>query len=72
MTPKVVCFGELMLRLSPPGFERLPTSILLVALFVVGLEFLRGQAIKDFPDQTWEAGTARWQESGRSLFRRSD
>ncbi len=53
-----------------PGFERLPTSILLIVLFVVGLEFLRHQAVKDFPDQTWEAGSARWQESGRSLFRR--
>ena len=55
-----------------PGFERLPTSILLIALFVVGLEFLRSQAIRDFPNETWEAGTARWQESRRSLFRRGE
>jgi hypothetical protein len=53
-----------------PGFDRLPTSILLILLFIVGLEFLRHQAIKDFPDETWEAGSARWQASGRSLFRR--
>jgi 2-dehydro-3-deoxygluconokinase len=32
-TPKVVTFGELMLRLSPPGFERLLQSPLLVATF---------------------------------------
>ena len=30
---KVVTFGELMLRLSPPGFERLLQSPLLVATF---------------------------------------
>ena len=31
--PKVVTFGELMLRLSPPGFERLLQSPMLVATF---------------------------------------
>ena len=31
--PKVVTFGEIMLRLSPPGFERLLQSPLLVATF---------------------------------------
>ena len=33
MTAKVVTFGELMLRLSPPGFERLLQSPSLVATF---------------------------------------
>jgi 2-dehydro-3-deoxygluconokinase len=33
MTAKVVTFGELMLRLSPPGFERLLQSPTLVATF---------------------------------------
>ena len=33
MTQKVVTFGELMLRLSPPGFERLFQSPLLSATF---------------------------------------
>ncbi len=33
MTPKVVCFGEIMLRLSPPGFERLLQSPVLQATF---------------------------------------
>jgi 2-dehydro-3-deoxygluconokinase len=33
MTPRVVCFGELMLRLSPPGFERLLQSPALSATF---------------------------------------
>src|SRR5687767_6280001 len=33
MTPRVVTFGEIMLRLSPPGFERLLQSPSLVATF---------------------------------------
>jgi 2-dehydro-3-deoxygluconokinase len=33
MMPKVVTFGEIMLRLSPPGFERLLQSPALVATF---------------------------------------
>src|SRR6188508_2496050 len=33
MTAKVVTFGELMLRLSPPGFERLFQSPVLSATF---------------------------------------
>ena len=33
MTPKVVCFGEVMLRLSPPGHERFFQSPLLQATF---------------------------------------
>jgi hypothetical protein len=45
---------------------------LLIALFVAGLEFLRAQAIRDFPEQTWEAGSARWQQSGRELFKRGE
>src|SRR4029077_10818376 len=31
--PKVVTFGEIMLRLSPPGFERLLQSPMLQATF---------------------------------------
>jgi 2-dehydro-3-deoxygluconokinase len=31
--PKTVCFGEIMLRLSPPGFERLFQSPVLQATF---------------------------------------
>jgi hypothetical protein len=53
-----------------PGFERLPTSILLIVLFVVGLEFLRHQAIKDFPGETWEKGMERWREAAGSIGRR--
>ncbi|HSD25082.1 MAG TPA: hypothetical protein VLB79_12230 [Solirubrobacterales bacterium] len=51
-----------------PGFHRLPTALLLVVLVVVGTEFLRRQAIKDFPDQKWEGATERWGASLRSRF----
>jgi hypothetical protein len=53
-----------------PGFDRLPTSLVLIALFVIGLEALRAQAIRDFPEETWETGTQRWREAGGSLFGR--
>jgi len=56
-----------------PGFQRLPTALLLIALFVVGLEFLRHQAIRDFPGETWESASERWREARRSLLgRRGD
>jgi hypothetical protein len=55
-----------------PGFERLPTALLLIALFVVGLEFLRHQAIRDFPEQTWEGASERWGEAARRRLGRRD
>jgi hypothetical protein len=62
--------GLLLLLLfiwSPtPGFQRLPTALLLIALSVVGLEFLRHKAIKDFPNETWETGSQRWSAAVRS------
>jgi hypothetical protein len=53
-----------------PGFERLPTSLLLIALSIVGLEFLRNRAVKDFPGETWDGATERWGASLRSRFGR--
>lgn len=53
-----------------PGVERLPTSILIVLLFIVGLEALSHQAIRDFPGETWDTGVERWREALRSLRRR--
>lgn len=53
-----------------PGFQRLPTALLLVALSIVGLEFLRHRAITDFPNETWETGTERWSSALRSRFGR--
>jgi anti-sigma regulatory factor (Ser/Thr protein kinase) len=51
-----------------PGFQRLPTALLLIALSIVGLEFLRNRAVKDFPNQTWETATQRWSSSLNSRF----
>jgi hypothetical protein len=53
-----------------PGFQRLPTSILIILLFIVGLEFLRHQAIRDFPEENWERGIERWRDRFRSLWGR--
>ena len=53
-----------------PGFERLPTSLILIALLVAGLEALRHKAIADFPDQTWEGATERWGAAVRSWRQR--
>jgi hypothetical protein len=72
---RVIAYSALGLLLlvlfiwSPtPGFERLPTALLLIALSIVGLEFLRHRAITDFPDETWETGTERWGSALRSRF----
>ena len=52
------------------GFERLAPSLVIIALLVVGFEFLRAQTIREFPDETWERGTERWRDAGRSLLDR--
>ncbi|MGH2982637.1 MAG: hypothetical protein ACRDK5_00030 [Solirubrobacterales bacterium] len=69
---RVIAYSALLLILlllfwwSPtPGFQRLPTALLLIALSVVGLEFLRHQAIRDFPEETWEGASERWSASVR-------
>ena len=43
-----------------PGFQRLVPSIVVIVLFVVGLEGLRAQALRDFPDETTESLGERW------------
>jgi hypothetical protein len=53
-----------------PGFQRLPTALLLIALSIIGLEFLRRQAVTDFPDQKWEGTTERWSAALRARFGR--
>jgi hypothetical protein len=52
------------------GFHRLPISILIIALFVLGFEVLRAQAIREFPDETWEKSSERWRDAGQSLLGR--
>jgi hypothetical protein len=53
-----------------PGFQRLPTALLLIALSIVGFEFLRRQAIKDFPNEKWDGATERWGTAIRARFGR--
>ena len=48
-----------------PGTTRLLSSLLLVGLTVAGVEALRHQAIKDFPEETLETASARWRERFR-------
>ena len=50
-----------------PGFERLVPSILIILLLVAGLEALRYQAIRDFPDETWDVGMDRWRRRLSSI-----
>jgi hypothetical protein len=45
-----------------PGTARLLSSLLLVALAVAGMEALRHQAVKDYPNETMETATGRWRE----------
>ena len=74
---RVVAYSTLFILLvllfwwaPTPGFHRLPTALLLVILLVVGMEFLRRQAIRDFPDQKWEGATERWGAALRARFER--
>jgi hypothetical protein len=55
-----------------PGFHRVPTAVLLIVLSIVGLEFLRRQAIKDFPDEKWDGATERWGAALRTRFGRDN
>jgi hypothetical protein len=45
------------------GTSRVLPSLVLIALLVAGFEALRGQALRDFPDETMDDLRARW--SGR-------
>ena len=77
MENRVVGYGALAFLLlllfwwSPTeGFHRLPTSILIILLLVIGFEFLRRQAVQEFPDETWEKGSERMRNAGQSLLDR--
>lgn len=53
------------------GFRRLGPSLVLIALLVAGFEGLRRQAIRDFPDETFDTASARWRarfKSGRGTL----
>ena len=77
MENRLIGYGVLLLVLlvlfwwaPTEGFKRLPISLLIIALFVVGFEFLRRQAVREFPNETWEQGSERWRDAGRSLLSR--
>lgn len=42
------------------GTSRLLPSLVLVALLIAGYEALRYQALRDYPDETWEVALERW------------
>jgi hypothetical protein len=44
------------------GTQRLIPSIALILLMIAGLEALRAQALRDFPDETFETLQQRWRE----------
>jgi hypothetical protein len=46
------------------GTERLIPSLVLIALTIAGLEALRLQALRDFPNETWQPGGVRAALSG--------
>lgn len=75
---RLIGYGALLLVLlvlfwwaPTEGFRRLPISLLIIALFVIGFEFLRRQAVREFPNETWEQGSERWRDAGRSLVDRN-
>jgi hypothetical protein len=52
------------------GTRRLIPSLVLIGLLIVGLEALRWQAIRDFPEETWERRSERWRASLSRVGRR--
>jgi hypothetical protein len=53
------------------GTQRLIPSLILIALAIAGLEALRLQALRDFPNETWQPGGVRAALSGaRDRLRR--
>jgi hypothetical protein len=52
------------------GTRRLIPSLVLIGLLVAGLEALRWQAIRDFPDETWERRSERLRASLASVRHR--
>ena len=44
------------------GFRRALPLLVLLALFIAGVEALRAQTRREFPEETWETMRARWEE----------
>jgi hypothetical protein len=51
------------------GFRRPLPLLMLLALFVAGIEALRGQTLREFPQETWDTLRERWSQH---FARRSD
>lgn len=45
------------------GFRRPLPLLVLLALFVAGIEALRGQTLREYPQETWDTLRERWSES---------
>ena len=74
---RAVAYGALALLLillfwwaPAEGFTHLGTSLILIALFVGGLEALRHITVREFPEETWERGTERWRSATRAQISR--
>jgi hypothetical protein len=52
------------------GTSRLLPSLVLIALLVAGFEGMRYQALRDFPEETWEVAAERWKARYRSMRER--
>jgi hypothetical protein len=44
------------------GFRRPLPLLVLLALFIAGIEALRGQTLREFPEETWDTLRERWAE----------
>lgn len=44
------------------GFRRPLPLLMLLALFIAGIEALRGQTLREYPGETWETLRERWSE----------
>ncbi len=53
-----------------PSMQRFIPSLILIALLIAGMEALRWQAIRDFPEETWERRSERWRAGMRRVGQR--
>jgi hypothetical protein len=61
----------LVFVLSPSeGTSRLLPSLILLVLLVAGFEALRHQAVREFPEETWDRAAERWQARYRGVRER--
>ncbi len=67
-----VAFIILLLWWHPTEtFGRFWPMVLLIGLGIAGFEVLRSQAMREFPDATWELGTERWKGHASAAWSRA-